>query len=296
MSKEENTRIRLWLKIVPLLIVVSLFGWCSSNNRKAQQLGPLKMELVNLFQEHGLVDGSNDRNSLESVAKAAGESTMNGMLYEMASSGSVDALKWLVAHGADPKNVGAQKDMTLLQATALHPRLDRLEYMLGFGLDPLERSRDGRNMLHYAAQGGLDPAVLKLLISKGLKVSDADNAGRLPMHFASLKSIGVLVGAGAEIDATDDAGMTPLAQAAKEGRNDAVAELLRNSASVFAKDKKGRTPLHHAAMSQKSEAVIETLRAAGAPVTARDDEGLTPKELGLDSRDNSRYRSALDKL
>lgn len=295
MSKEENIRIRLWLKIVPLLIIVALFGWCSSNNRKAQQLGPLRTELATLFQEHGLGDG-NGRTSLEDVAKAAGETIMNELLYDAAASSSVDALKWLVAHGADPKNVGAQKDLTLLQTTALHPRLDRLEYMLSFGLDPLERSRDGRNVLHYAAQGGLDPVVLKLLVAKGLKVSDADNAGRLPMHFASLKSIGVLVAAGAEIDATDDAGMTALHQAAREGRNDAVAELLRNSASVFAKDKKGRTPLHLAAMSQKSDAVIETLRAAGAPVTARDDDGLTPKELGLDSRENSRYHSALDKL
>ena len=296
MSEEKNTRIRLWLKIVPLLILVSLFGWCSSNGRKAAQLGPLKTELVTLFTEQGLVDGSNERASLESVAKVVGEPGMNNLLYEAASSSSVEALKWLVAHGADPKNVGAQKDLTLLQTTALHPRLDRLEFMLGFGLDPLERSRDGRNMLHYAAQRGLDPAVLKLLLAKGLKVNDADHLGRLPMHFASLKSIGVLVAAGAEIDATDDAGMTPLHQAAKEGRNDAVAELLRNSASVFAKDKKGRTPLHHAAMGQRSEAVIDTLLAAGAPVTARDDEGFTPKELGLESRENSRYHGAFDKL
>jgi ankyrin repeat protein len=75
-----------------------------------------------------------------------------------------------------------------------------------------------------------------------------------------------------------------------------VTELLRNSASVFAKDKKGRTPLHYAAMSQRGEAVIDTLLAGGAPVTARDNEGLTPKELGLDSLENSRYRGALDKL
>lgn len=296
MSEEKNTRIRLWLKIVPLLIIVSLFGWCSSNGRKAAQLGPVKAELQTLFMEQGLVDGNNERASLADVAKTVGEPTMNGLLYEAASNGSLEALKWLVAHGADPKNVGAQKDLTLLQKTALHPRLDRLEFMLGFGLDPLERSRDGRSVLHFAAQGGLDPVVLKLLLSKGLTVTDADHAGRLPMHFASLKSIGVLVAAGAEIDATDDLGMTALQQAAKEGRNDAVTELLRNSASVFVKDKKGRTALHHAAMSQKSEAVIDTLLAAGAPVSARDDEGLTPKELGLESRDSTRYRGVLDKL
>ena len=296
MSEEKNTRTRLWLKIVPLLILISLFGWCSSNGRKAAQLGPLKTELRSLFMEQGLVDGNNERTSLADVARALGESGMNELLYEAASSGSLDALKWLVANGADPKNVGAQKDLTLLQRTALRPRADRLAFMLGFGLDPLERSRDGRSVMHVAAQGGLDAAALQLLVSKGLTVRDADSAGRLPMHFASLKSIPVLVAGGAEIDATDDSGMTALHQAAKEGRNDAVTELLRNSASVFAKDKKGRTPLHYAAMSQHGDAVIDTLLAAGAPVTARDNDGLTPKDLGLDSRENARYRSALDKL
>jgi ankyrin repeat protein len=210
MSEKKNTRIRLWLKIVPLLILISLFGWCSANGRKAAQLGPLKAELQSLFMEQGLVDGSNERTSLADVAKALGEPGMNTLLYEAASGGSLDALKWLVANGADPKNVGAQKDLTLLQKTALRPRADRLEFMLGFGLDPLERSRDGRSVMHVAAQGGVDAAALQLLVSKGLTVRDADHAGRLPMHFASLKSIGALVAAGAEIDATDDSGMTAL--------------------------------------------------------------------------------------
>lgn len=296
MSVEKNNPIRLWLKIVPLLLIVSLFAWCSSNGREAAQLGPLRVELQNLFMEQGLVSGGAERTSLADVARTLGEPAMNNLLYEAASSTSLEALKWLVAHGADPKNVGARTDLTLLQKTALLPRPDRLEFMLGFGLDPLERCRDGRSLLHLAAQGGLDAQVLKLLLSKGLKVTDTDHAGRMPMHFAALKSIPVLVAAGAEIDAPDSMGMSALHQAAKEGRNEVVTELLRNSASVFAKDKKGRTPLHYAAISQRSDAVIETLLAAGAPVSARDDEGLTPKELGLESRENARYGSALDRL
>jgi ankyrin repeat protein len=296
MSVEKNNPIRLWLKIVPLLLIVSLFGWCSSNGRKAAQLAPVRVELQNFFMEQGLVGGNDKSTSLADMTKTLDGQAMNDLFYEAASSVSLEALKWLVAHGADPKNVGARKNLTLLQVTARLPRLDRLEYMLGFGLDPLERCSDGRGVLHLAAQGGLDAQVLKLLQSKGLNVTDTDHAGRTPMHFASLKSIPVLVAAGAEIDAPDNMGMSALHQAAKEGRNDAVTELLRNSASVFAKDKKGRMPLHYAAMARGGDAVIEALLAAGAPVTARDDEGLTPKDLALESRENSRYGSVLDKL
>lgn len=296
MSDEKHTRIRMWLKIVPMLLLMSLFGWCTANGRKTAAMAPVKTELQAMFMEQGLIDGNKPGASLADVAESLSASTMNGLLYDAAPGASLEALHWLVAHGADPKNVGARNKLTLLQATALRPRLDRLEFMLGFGLDPLERSVDGRTMLHLAAQGGLDPLVLKLLLSKGLKLNDGDNAGRPPMHFASVKSIGVLAAAGADIDARDDSGMTALQYAAKEGRSDIVTELLTHSASVYAKDNKGRTPLHHAAMSQKGEAAIDALLAYGAPVSARDDEGRTPKELGLEMRENSRYRSALDKL
>lgn len=293
---EPKSSARIWIRAVPLFILVCLLAWCTTNRQSMQQMNPIKTELLSIFMEAGLVDGVNQHNNLTDVAKKMGEPALNNLLYDVASSASLDALKWLVVNGADPKNVGTIHDLTLLQKVALRPRLDRLEYFLSFGLNPLERSRDGRTILHLAAQGGLDQRVLALLLAKGLKIDDVDAAGRMAMHYASVKSVAVLLGGGAEIDAKDSLGLTALMQATKNGHNDVIGELLNNAASVYAVDNKGRTALHHAAMGRSSENIIDTLLAAGAPVTARDNEGQTPKDLALSAREDSRYRSVIDKL
>ena len=218
-----------------------------------QQMSPIKTKLQSFFMDAGLVDGVNQQNNLTDVAKKMGELVLNNLLYEVASSVSLDALKWLVINGADPKNVGTLHDLNLLKKVALRPLLDRLEYFLGFGLDPLERSRDGRTILHLAAQGGLDQQVLALLLAKGLSISDVDNSGAMPMHYASVKSVATLLAGGAEIEAKDSLGLTVLLLAAKNGHNDVASELLNNTASVYAVDNKGRTALHYAAMSHNSD-------------------------------------------
>ena len=293
---EPKSRYQIWLRAVPLFVLVCLVAWCTTNRQNIQQISPIKAELQSIFMEAGLVDGVNQQNNLTDVAKKMGEPALNNLLYEVASSASLDALKWLVVHGADPKNVGTLHDLTLLQKVAMRPRLDRLEYFLSFGLNPLERSRDGRTILHLAAQGGLDQNVLALLVAKGLSVSDSDNTGAMPIHYSSVKSVATLLAGGAEIEAKDGLGLTALLLAAKNGRNDVVSELLNNAASVYAVDNKGRTALHYAAMAHNSDNLIDTLLAAGAPVTARDNEGQTPKDLALGARENSRQRSAIDKL
>jgi|GEM_PF-2054598 len=295
MSDNAKT-IRFLTRAIPALILISLVAWCTSNKRGAQNSFPIYVELRELFMEAGVIDNPNT--DLAAVAKRIGEPGMNQVLYEAASKSSLDAIKWLVNHGADPRNVGALQDLTLLQQAAKLPRYERLEYFLGLGLNPHARTRDGMTLLHIAAQNGLDQRALSLLQSAGLSLADADASGRQPIHVASVKSIPVLVAAGADINAKDLDEQTPLHHAAKNVQHDIASELIRLSASVFSQDKRGRTPLHLAAMNLQSDQVVDTLLAAGAPTTARDNEGNTPKDLAVDARENNRhYRSSvIDKL
>ena len=294
----KASRGMVWARIFIVLILVSLMAWCTTNNRRMAQSAPLRMELQSIFLEQGLIDNSNERSNLADVARKAGTARMNRLLYDVAGSASLDSLKWIVANGAEPKDIGIMRDMTLLQSVAMRAQGDRIEYFLGLGLNPAERSRDGKTLMHIAAQGGMDNKVLALLVAKGLNMNEPDNVGRVPIHYASVKAISVLAGAGADIDAKDALGMTPLHYAAKEGKNDIVAELLRNSASVYLTDKKGRTALHFSAMTAQSNNLVDTLLAAGAPVTVRDEDGNTPKDLAIEARDNYRYRnvSVIDRL
>lgn len=295
MSEQKSGSLYI-LRLVPALMLVCFVAWCSSSNRVRQNNFPVLTELKELFMQQGLIDGPGNVD-LADVAKKIGEPGMNKLLYEAAGGLSLDAVKWLVKNGADPRNVGALQDLTLLQKAAKAPRFERIEYFLGFGLDPMQRSRDGVTVLQIASQAGIDQRTLALLTSKGLKVSDTDAMGRQAIHYAAVKSIPVLTAAGADVNAVDSEGRTALHYAAREGQNAVAAELLNNGASVFIQDKRGRTALHLAATNHNGEATIDTLLAAGAPKTVRDNDGKTARDVATETRENRRGNlSVVDKL
>ncbi|GGC67469.1 ankyrin repeat domain-containing protein [Undibacterium terreum] len=292
---EEKSRIFWTSRIAGAVIICLLLGWYSVHRHAQQAVAPMTVELQNLFYENGLAN--NGTQDLTELAKKIGPARMDRLLYDAAPTISLAAMKWMVANGADPKNIGTLQDMSLLQRAAKLPQYDRMAYLLGFGLNPTTRTSDGRTLIHIAAAGDLDDRALALFMSKGLKIDDVDLLGRQAMHYASLKSIPVLISAGANISAVDSSGRTALHQAAKDGRNDAVTALLAAGASVYDQDKAGKTPLHLAAKARNTDQVIETLLAAGAPTTVRDSDGNTPRDLSEDtSRYGNRRSSIRDRL
>jgi ankyrin repeat protein len=268
---------RALIRVIPLVMLVSLLGWCTHVRQSQQASLPIRAELADMFLAAGLAESGDA--DLNKVAKRAGESSLNRLFYDGASTASLSALKWLASHGADPQHIGALDKGTLLQRAASNPTYERLNYFIDdLGLDPSPKTPDGLSLMHIAAQGGLDINTLKLLKSKGLSVRDTDRVGRQPIHHAALKSIAPLIQEGASIDAPDALGRTALHWAVEGGREDAVAELIRLGASVFVADKSGDTPLHLAAL-KRSDNMADVLLAAGAPRTARNADGLTPREV-----------------
>jgi hypothetical protein len=296
LSDGESGYLKLF-KLIPLLMVVGFMAWCSSNKGGKAEVLQVRTELNELMSIQGYLSGPSDSDNLAGVAKRVGSAGMNRLLYDSAPTASLAAMQWMVKNGADPKNTGAIAEETLLHRVVRIPQPERLEYFTGLGLDPKEKSRDGTTLMHVAARQGLDERMLSWLVGKGLGVSDATTSGKQPIHVASVKSIPVLAGAGADLSAKDAMGRTPLHWAALEGKHEQVNALLRMSASVFATDNQGRTPLHLAAMGN-SEEVVDTLLAAGAPRAVRDQDNLTPRELAQEARKkrNNRYRDLTEKL
>lgn len=83
--------------------------------------------------------------------------------------------------------------------------------------------------------------------------------------------------AGANVDARNEDGLTPLHKAAASSKTPAVVDaLLKGGANVNARDEGGSTPLHFAALRSKTPAVVDALLKAGANVNARDRAGKMP--------------------
>ena len=155
--------------------------------------------------------------------------------------------------------------------------------------------------LHSAAISGNIKKVKKF-IAEGANVNDTDKNDRTPLHMAassinlverplnedqvldsifkqqiklSEEIVQILIKAGADVNATDKNGQTPLKIAARYGNVAMANILIKADANVNAADKNGRTPIRMAAR-YGNVAMVSMLTKAGADVNAADKNGRTP--------------------
>lgn len=115
---------------------------------------------------------------------------------------------------------------------------------------------------------------IRLLIAAGANVNARDNNGNTPLHEASQSFRGhtdlpeiirILIAAGAKVDARNNDGVTPLMWAAEGNAVENAEALIAAGADVNAKTNDGYTPLWYAAHASYSAAKVEAvLRYHGA--------------------------------
>eukprot|EP00300_Choanocystis_sp_HF-7_P016359 c19386_g1_i2.p1 GENE.c19386_g1_i2~~c19386_g1_i2.p1 ORF type:complete len:210 (-),score=28.86 c19386_g1_i2:130-759(-) len=118
------------------------------------------------------------------------------------------------------------------------------------------RDRNGFTALHHAATNG-DQDLVILLLRRGA-VNEKDNTGFTPLHHAAWKGhanvVRLLANSGADIDATDFQGDTPLMTAVFWKRPAVVNTLIALGADVTFKDQfRNVTARHYAVLSQDQE-------------------------------------------
>jgi ankyrin repeat protein len=139
--------------------------------------------------------------------------------------------------------------------------------------------------------------LIELLLNHGAKVNEKTGTFNFsPLHrvaivgykstFVSCRDIGeILIAHGANVNAEDKHGNTPLHWAARLGHQDIVEILLEYNANVNHKNQGGVSALSEAIQSNHRQ-VVEYLLSRNAQVNSPDNDSLTPLLLALNKPEN----------
>ena len=205
-----------------------------------------------------------------------------------------ETVERLLKAGADPEARDGDGDTPLHRATVVRANRS-MEVMLKAGANPDGRNADDNTPLHRAAHLNYPECAARLLDAGA--DPDARNAnGKTPLliaaHHPSAKTVECLLDAGANHDVRDNEHKaTPLHQAAAYGALDSADRLLEAGADPDACDVDGETPLHRAVGSGWSPScsdMVKHLVEGGAdPDPVESQHGRTPLNLAaeLDNQD-----------
>jgi ankyrin repeat protein len=100
-----------------------------------------------------------------------------------------------------------------------------------------------------------------------------------------LQLLRLLIARGADVNAADEQGWTPLMLSVRTGKLAAVEALLEAGADPLACSLTGATALHLAAVNGKTEVCKCLVRRAPAALQVLDGEGKTPAQVALGDED-----------
>ena len=190
-------------------------------------------------------------------------------IYYAASFNQTEAVELLLACHADPNtHVGTHKDISQAPATPLQYAAELgnrriASLLIAAGARINERGPTGRTALHYA-NGHLD--LLQLLIDKGADVNARDEEGASPLDdatwYGALDTVAILLAHGARLNESEPkTGATPINEAAYKGHAKLVQYMLQFKPDLGIRDKQGRGALENAIRMGKEDSALLLLAA-----------------------------------
>eukprot|EP01119_Soliformovum_irregulare_P019396 TRINITY_DN6129_c0_g1_i1.p1 TRINITY_DN6129_c0_g1~~TRINITY_DN6129_c0_g1_i1.p1 ORF type:complete len:454 (+),score=86.18 TRINITY_DN6129_c0_g1_i1:63-1424(+) len=169
---------------------------------------------------------------------------------------------------------------TGLQLATLNGHFSVVQYLLQQGSDYNTQDKSGWMSLHAAAYARNHDIFLLLLEKPEIKVGTENADKNTPLHYMArtpfdsdnLHILDILIRKGANINAQNNNGETPLHLACWKGRTEFVSLLISRKADVNLQNDHGETPLHWAARIAIKE-MVDVLLAAGADPDVKGTDG-----------------------
>lgn len=180
--------------------------------------------------------------STESRRKKAYVAALRSVLFETDPADTTEAMRLLEEAGMDP-NIADEQGWPLLSSAVNHDRIDVARWLLENGADVNARSRRGNTALHALA-GPMDNPTedhirwLELLTGYGAELDAQNENGMTPLCYAALSDrqhelLVALIEKGADFNLGDNAGNTPLSHASQHGQKKNTAYLRSRGARLY---------------------------------------------------------------
>jgi ankyrin repeat protein len=192
-------------------------------------------------------------------------------LLNAKAKGKDNIVQLLLSKGARHESIDAEGN------TELHLTYseDVAMALIDCGANIEARNKQGGTPLLTATAKGQDK-IVRLLLSKGAKTEAIDDDGNTALHLATSHDIAVaLIDGGADIDARNKQGRTPLLTAVMGGKERIVWLLLRKGAKTESMDYEGHRALQYSLEFNSSEPIVWSLVDGGANIEARDKQDRT---------------------
>ena len=161
-------------------------------------------------------------------------------------------------------------------AVIVNASIEQIRYLISLTDDINARNSDGNNALYLAVERN-NKKIGELLLAKNADIFSTNNANDSPLHLA-LKKGGDTQGwliTSRTISATDGSGNTALHYAVEWGLKKAALSLIEKGANPEAKNANGETPLFSAAKTN-DPAMTALIVKGGSSIKARDNFGSSP--------------------
>ncbi|XP_037320448.2 ankyrin repeat domain-containing protein 61-like [Pungitius pungitius] len=205
-------------------------------------------------------------------------------------------LRLLFEHGIDPNAKAEGSHQSPLHLSVRYMALSAVPILASFGADVNAVESSGMTPLHMAA-GILHKDIMASLIKEGADVNMAvKHSGNSPLHLAAVAiamkttktleddvgCICELLERGAEVDAVNEAGLTPLQEACRMGHGVLVDVLLRYGADIKRPSKAGENCLFlflNHRPNERNRSLLVKLLSLTSPLTVYNKSGHLPSTL-----------------